>query len=136
MSCHSERSKEPLSVKEVFRDSSYRGSDKKNKIPSRCVVTSSIVEKTKKNRSSKNKKKQNNSIVQVFTRYWYTKIFKEMAENSFLHRTTNDANRSAKASTERNYASTAVKDYVNQRREKAAKQARDEKKNVSNTKLS
>lgn len=59
-----------------------------------------------------------------------------MAENSFLHRTTNDKNRSVKASTDRNYASTAAKDYVNQRREKAAKQASDEKKSVSNTKLS
>lgn len=59
-----------------------------------------------------------------------------MAENSFLHRTINENNRSVKASTDRNYASTAAKDYVNQRREKAAKQANDEKKSVSNTKLS
>lgn len=59
-----------------------------------------------------------------------------MAENSFLHRTTNDSNRSVKVSTDKNYASTAVIDYVNQRREKAAKQASDEKKSVSNTKLS
>jgi hypothetical protein len=59
-----------------------------------------------------------------------------MAENSFLHRTTNDSNHSVKASIDRNYASTAAKDYVNQRREKAAKQAREEKKNVSGKKLS
>jgi len=59
-----------------------------------------------------------------------------MAENSFLHGTTNDNNRSVKTSTDRNYSSTAAKDYVNQRREKAAKQSRDEKRNVSGTKLS
>ena len=59
-----------------------------------------------------------------------------MVENSFLHGATSDHNHSGKTSIERNYSSTAAKDYVNQRREKAAKQAREEKKNVSGTKLS
>ncbi|WP_113661143.1 hypothetical protein [Pedobacter nanyangensis] len=59
-----------------------------------------------------------------------------MAENSFLHGATNENTRSGKTSNERNYTSTAVKDYVNQRREKAAKQTKDEKNRVSNTKFS
>ena len=59
-----------------------------------------------------------------------------MAENSFLNGTTKENNRSRNTSIERNYSSTTVKDYVNQRREKAEKQTKDEKNGVSNTRFS
>lgn len=57
-----------------------------------------------------------------------------MAENFILSGTTNENNRME--ATERDFASTVAKHYIEQRKEKAAKQAEDEKNGVSNTKLS
>ncbi|RZL17730.1 MAG: hypothetical protein EOO96_28615 [Pedobacter sp.] len=59
-----------------------------------------------------------------------------MAENFILLEGANDNHRSNKTSTERNYSSTAVKSYVDQRKEKAEKQRQAEKNSVSNSKLS
>ncbi|SOD14511.1 hypothetical protein [Pedobacter xixiisoli] len=58
-----------------------------------------------------------------------------MAENFILLEDANNSHRSNKTSTERNYSSTAVKSYVDQRKEKAEKQKQDEKNGISNAKL-
>ena len=59
-----------------------------------------------------------------------------MAENFILLEGANDSHRSNETSTERNYSSTAVKSYVDQRKEKADKQRQDERNGISNAKLS
>lgn len=59
-----------------------------------------------------------------------------MAENFILLEDANNSHRSNHTSTERNYSSTAVKSYVEQRKEKAEKQKQDEKNGISKTKLS
>ncbi len=59
-----------------------------------------------------------------------------MAENFILLEGANDDHRSNKTSTEKHYSSTAVKSYIDQRKEKADKQKQDEKNGISNTKLS
>lgn len=53
-----------------------------------------------------------------------------MAENFILNGTTNENNRMG--TTERELASTVAKHYIEQRKEKAAKQAEDEKNGISN----
>jgi hypothetical protein len=52
------------------------------------------------------------------------------------HDIPNALNHSEKTSIERNYSSAAVKNYVEQRKEKAAQQAQDEKDGVSKAKIS
>ncbi|MNJ92864.1 hypothetical protein D3C87_105380 [compost metagenome] len=59
-----------------------------------------------------------------------------MAENFILLEDANNSRRSNHTSTERNYSSTAVKSYVDQRKEKAEKQKQNEKNGISNAKLS
>jgi hypothetical protein len=62
--------------------------------------------------------------------------FTEMGENFILHEATNDNNRSNKTSTGKAYTTDVAKNYIDQRKEKAAKQSQNEKNGVSNAKLS
>lgn len=57
-----------------------------------------------------------------------------MAENFILSGTTNENNRID--AEEKDFASVVAKHYIEQRKEKAAKQAENEKNGISNTKAS
>lgn len=58
-----------------------------------------------------------------------------MADNSILLDETKQGEHLNSSATDRSYTSTVAKDYVNQRKEKAQKQAHDEKNGISKAKL-
>ncbi|WP_461787716.1 hypothetical protein [Pedobacter sp.] len=59
-----------------------------------------------------------------------------MADNSILLLDETNQMHLNSSATDRSYTSTVAKDYVNQRKEKAQKQAHDEKNGLSKAKLS
>ncbi|MGE6220524.1 hypothetical protein [Nubsella zeaxanthinifaciens] len=58
-----------------------------------------------------------------------------MADNSILLDETNQSKHLNSTTTDRSYTSTVAKNYVDQRKEKAQKQAHDEKNGISKAKL-
>ncbi|MFN0256458.1 hypothetical protein [Pedobacter ureilyticus] len=54
----------------------------------------------------------------------------------FILNGTNCSNYSGKSPNDKDYSATVVKNYVDQRKEKAEKQKQDERNGISNAKLS